>query len=253
MIKGILNPVRCLLSNGVKSLLNIFYPSFCFICKRYLPSNSDGEVICNWCWQSIERNTPPFCHRCGDYLSAKKEICPNCFKKAFYFDRLWSACIYRGVMVEMIHLFKYKGYDFLGKKLSGILIDFIREFRIPLNLIDFIIPIPLYSKKLREREFNQSEILAKEISKEFNLKLSLGNLIRTKDTKPQVLLSEDKRFENLKDVFFVKEKIELRDKNILLIDDVSTTGATLSEASCTLKESGVKNIFCLTLAKTKSI
>lgn len=260
MIKRILNPVRCLfhkrprveqglLSNGLKSFLNIFYPNICLICKRYIPLNSSQEdVTCNSCWQSIERNLPPFCYRCGAHLFQK--VCPLCFKRVFYFDRLWSACIYTGITAEMIHLFKYKGYDFLGKKLSQILIDFIKEFQIPLNLIDFVVPVPLHPKKLREREFNQSEILAKELSKEFNLRL-FSNLIRIKDTKPQVILSEEKRFENVRNAFRVREKTEFRGENILLIDDVSTTGATLSEVSFVLKEAGAKNIFCLTLARTK--
>jgi len=231
----------------VRSLLNIFYPNFCFICKRYL--HIDGELICDFCWQAIKRNTPPFCQRCGVHISKNK--CSNCSKKLFHFDRLWSACIYEGVVSELIYLFKYRGYDFLGKKLSKILIDFIKEFNIPINLVDLIIPIPLHPKKLREREFNQSEILAEELAKEFNLKLSLRNLARTRDTKPQVLLPENKRLQNVKDAFDVKEEVEFQNKDILLIDDVSTTGSTLSEASYILKKAGAKGVFCLTLARTK--
>jgi ComF family protein len=246
-------PVVAKISNRINSLravIDIFYPNLCFICRRYIPSNSDGQLICDLCWQSIERNTPPFCYRCGAHLSFKRKICPYCSKKVFYFDRLWSACIYTGVMEELICLFKYKGYDFLGKKLSKILIDFIKEFRIPVNLIDWIVPIPLHPRKLREREFNQSEILAKELAKEFNLRLSC-NLIRIKDTIPQAGLPQNKRFQNVKDVFGVKRESEFRDKNILLIDDVSTTGATLSWGSFALRKAGAKGIFCLTLARTK--
>lgn len=128
------------------------------------------------------------------------------------------------------------------------MIEFIKEYNLPIGYIDFIIPIPLHRIRLREREFNQAEVLARNIAREFNKDLLNNNLIRHRLTKTQTDLEENERILNVKDSFRVLEKKCLKGKNILLIDDVLTTAATSSEAAYALKNAGANMVFVLTLA-----
>jgi len=129
------------------------------------------------------------------------------------------------------------------------MIDFLENNTIPINEIDLIIPVPLHSRKLREREFNQAELLAKIISERFNKEFSVGNLVKIKDTAAQANTSKEARSKNLNDSFKIKSETLVNNKNILIIDDVFTTGATCSEIAKTLKNSGANSVLALTLAQ----
>jgi len=165
-----------------------------------------------------------------------------------HFDRAFSPCIYEGVVKELIHQFKYKGKVYLGKPLSRFLIDFIGEYDLPIAYMDSIIPMPLYKLRLREREYNQSQILSQHVADAFGIKLLNSALLRCRNTKQQAEMEAAGRFINVKDSFMVPEKEKINGKNILLIDDVLTTGATSSEAALALKNSGANIVFVLTLA-----
>lgn len=124
---------------------------------------------------------------------------------------------------------------------------FIREYGLTLNNIDAVIALPLHRSRLREREFNQSEELAKFIAEDFTKPLSSNALEKIKNTKSQTELKDFERFKNIKGSFKANKEA-VQGKNILLIDDVLTTGATVSEASYALKESGANKVIVLTLA-----
>ena len=148
----------------------------------------------------------------------------------------------------MIREFKYGGKAYLGKALSRLLIDFIVEFELPVAYLDCVIPVPLHKTRLREREFNQAQVLSQYIADEFNLTMLNDTLLRYRNTKTQTELALDRRIINVKDSFSVEKPEKISGKNILLIDDVLTTGVTSSEAARSLKESGANIVFVLTLA-----
>lgn len=236
----------------INTLIDIIYPKICVTCKKALKNKGSVEgIVCLECWSKIKMNVPPFCHSCGRHLEKKiisKNICPQCSKAYFHFDRAFSPCAYEGVLKELIHEFKYKGKEHIGPALSKLMVDFIKEYNFPINHIDAIIPIPLHKTRLREREFNQSEILSRHISSVFNKDLLPKALVRQVDTKAQIDLQKDKRVSNVRDCFAVNTPQAIKDKNILLIDDVLTTASTSSEAAGILKKSGAKIVFVLTLA-----
>ena len=239
------------ISKFITGLKDIIYPKTCLICKQDLASNCADELICVKCWTSIKKNTPPFCLRCGRNLDKKslaKTYCPECLKNKMYFDRAFAPCVYEGPIKDLIHEFKYRKIDYLATTLSGLMVDFIREYAVPINSMDIIIPIPLHPARLREREFNQAELLARNIASAFTLLVSTDNLVRFRHTRTQAELQGPDRLENVKDSFLVKMPDRIKGKNILLIDDVLTTGATSSEASRALKSSGANSVIVLTLA-----
>lgn len=240
-----------MLARLIKGLADIIYPKICLSCKNRLGASSLDNFICSQCWEKIKKNTPPFCYSCGRHLEKSeltKSICANCLRMRLHFDRAFSPCIYEGTIKDLIHEFKYKGKDYLGLPLSNLMIEFIKEYNVPVDCLDFIIPIPLHKARLREREFNQAQILSQCICKEFKKDILTDTLIRHRPTKTQTELETSQRLLNVKGSFLVSNGWNLKGKNILLVDDVLTTGATSSEAALTLKNAGAGIVFVLTLA-----
>jgi ComF family protein len=236
------------LAKGIKDLM---YPKVCLACKDTIKEQAEDAHICPGCFNKIKLNTPPFCSVCGRHLEnfkTHKNICPQCLRLSFNFDRAFAPCSYEGVVKELIHEFKYKGKIRLAKSLSSLMIDFIREYSLPMEYIDNILPVPLSNAKLREREFNQAAVLSRQISSAFAKDTLERALIRHRHTKSQTDLEEDGRRKNIRGSFKVVEPLAVKNKILLLIDDVLTTGATSSEAAGTLKEAGANIVFVLTLA-----
>ncbi len=234
----------------LKGFVNIICPISCFACGKKL--NLENKLpLCAECFQKIKWNPLPYCSRCGRSLSANirySPICAECKNAGFRFTRAWSCCLYEGVIKEVIVRFKYSESMYLIPIFKEILKKFIRE-NIDANFVDIIIPVPLFNSKLRERGFNQSEIIASLVEEILNKPVLADILKKIRPTKPQQELSRNARLSNLKDAFSVTRPDYIRDKNVLLIDDVLTTGATLNECAKVLKELSQKNIFALTLAR----
>lgn len=240
-----------MLKSIIQGLAELVYPKTCTLCKEKI--SDPTELICQGCLGKINYNHPPFCQRCGRRLNKKeivngRNICFKCQRINFHFDRAWSTCIYEGPIKDLIHQFKYNSKKSLEKTFSKLLINFINTYHLPTDSIDLVVPMPLHTRKLREREFNQSEVLAKSIGTILNRKTSVNNLIRLKDTPSQTQLVDQERWQNVQGVFSVKDPSEFENKVVLLIDDVLTTGATASEAALALKNSNANVVFVLTVA-----
>lgn len=148
---------------------------------------------------------------------------------------------------NLIHRFKYDKKTPLGKRLARRLGEAVareREFA----GCDLIVPVPLHRARCRERGFNQSEVLAEGISQKTNLPLEKGVLKRKKNTKDQTYLNAQQRAENVRDAFSITQPEIVENKKVILVDDVTTTGATLNECARMLQDSGAKSIFAATLA-----
>lgn len=236
----------------IQGLKELIYPKVCLACKNNIKDkDSIEELLCIQCWENIPRNLPPFCRVCGRHINRNnfhKNICPACLRSSFHFDRAFSPCLYDGVIKDLLHEFKYKNKDYLGKILAEPMVKFIEEYDFPINHLDCIIPMPLHSTKIRQREFNQAEILSREISRAFKKEADCNTLIRSRFTRSQTELSSEQRLYNAKNSFKITSKEAIDNKNVLLIDDVLTSGSTASEAALALKNSGAKIVFVLTLA-----
>lgn len=208
------------------------------------------RILCDICYNNIKRNIPPFCKKCGKSHPYQDEVCEDCRTKTYYFDVNYSVCIYEGVIRECVHKFKYRSNFVLEGLFKDLMIEFIKD-HIDMQRYNWLIPVPLHRVKHRERTFNQSEILATHLSKRFKIPILKNNLIRKRLGKPQMMLPKDKRLEDIKDSFKIKDPTTLKDKSVLLIDDVFTTGATANECSKILKETGASLVDVLTLARSE--
>ena len=223
-------------------ILDILFPPICLNCKGGLTRN---EYLCDTCYNSIRLNTSLFCPVCRLRLAENKKICSH----TNYL--LGAAGNYNDMAIRnLIHYFKYNSFENLTPILGEILIKYIKNCKLKIeNFI--IVPIPLHRVKERQRGFNQSKLLAKYVAENFNLELA-DILKRTKNTKPQAQCkNNESRTENIKDCFKIKDlAIEsIKNKNILLIDDVFTTGSTINEAVKILKQNGCRKIIALVVAK----
>ncbi|HNW39111.1 MAG TPA: ComF family protein [Candidatus Omnitrophota bacterium] len=230
---------------------DLIYPNFCLICKNRIQSPDQQQLICSGCQDKIEKNPPPFCANCGRHLTSEaieKNICPACANLNFYFDRAFSPCVYTGSVKTLIREFKYSGKDYLGEFLGKLINAFIRDYQIPVKYLDFILPVPLHKSRKREREFNQAEILSRQIAGEFDKTVLTNVLLRVKPTKTQTNLNFPQRCLNLEKSFIVSSPELIQGADLLLVDDVLTTGATANEAAKCLKEAGAHKVILLTLA-----
>ncbi|MFA5173452.1 MAG: ComF family protein [Candidatus Paceibacterota bacterium] len=249
-------------SKAKEIFLDIFFPPLCLSCRRFLLENERKKSVCQKCAASVILNTSLFCPVCHSRLPVSSQDGPvssqsdesenfprpHCHKDCGFF--LASAASFSVPAVRnLIHLLKFGKIPFASNFLSEIMISYFQSLNLELKNYS-VIPLPLSKKRMKERGFNQSELLAEKFCFAFNLPL-LKNLIRSSDRKPQ---SETKnraeREQNIKNCFAVKNSSILERKNIILIDDVFTTGSTAREAVKVLKKAGVKKIIFLTPAKT---
>jgi ComF family protein len=169
-------------------------------------------------------------------------ICGECIKDQPAFRSVRTFGLYRGPLRKAINLLKYHNTKRLSKPLSEMIL------RMEMPRADTVMPVPLYKDRLRQREFNQSALLAKYTAKKTGRSLLVDCLVKARDTMPQVGLSSRERRSNIRNAFEVKKKELIKGKDILLIDDVITTGATVRECSRVLKKAGAGNIYVMALA-----
>jgi len=240
-----------------EGLLNLIFPLDCRICEKPI-RESKGYSICEDCFKTIELIDKPYCVKCGkpflistDLFRQDKEIlCVDCKRKKYSFEFARSVGIYHGVLKECIHLFKYYGEKKLAEPFGELLIDYLvkdKEFK---KKVDLIIPVPLHKNDLKERGFNQSVLLSRIIGNYFSIPVKEEVLIKKKLTSSQVNLSKKDRENNILRAFSIDKPEEIKGENILILDDIFTTGSTVEECAKELKKAKVNNIFILTLARS---
>ena len=237
--------------NLIKTLLSLIFPLECRICKKTLEVGN-LTYICPECFTRIRFIKEPYCLKCGRPLRPFEDrICKNCQKEKRYFKKICSISLYQGVMREAILLLKYQKVKALISPLGKLLLKYCQE-NLKINDFDLVLPVPLYRSKRKEREFNQAEVFARMIAEHYSLPLAQENLLRIRDTRTMSGLNPEERRRNVKGAFSVKRQEEVKNKRILLIDDICTTGATVDECSKVLLTAGVKEVTVLTLARTPS-
>lgn len=211
-------------------------PSTCSVCGRVLKEFS-RKYICSGCLSQIKTYDNQLDIRNVFGYTGEEE---GTFEE--YIDEVECICKYEGIAREMIHRLKYN-----DKRNIALTISAMMEERLTGREFDIIISVPVSKDRLKKRGYNQSEIIARELSDIMGIPY-IDGMQRIKDTMPQVLLSGTDRWYNVEGAFECKLKLE--DKSILLIDDVITTGATIYYCARELKNSGAKSVTALSFAKS---
>ena len=238
----------------LKAVLNdvsdIIFPPQCLACAEIinLPIN---QVFCSTCQEKIGFITGSFCPICGaPFLDspAGSHICGNCLDNKPYYTCARAVAGFETVIMDAIHKFKYGRNISVGNALGS----FMAGFSFPdfaFSEYSLLVPVPLHIRRLRERGFNQSLLLAKEMGRKYKLPVNFSLLKRCKFTLTQTGLNKTEREKNIKGAFTVVDKKEVAGENIILIDDVYTTGATINECAKVLLKAGAQKVAVLTLAR----
>ncbi|HTY26275.1 MAG TPA: ComF family protein [Desulfomonilaceae bacterium] len=241
------------LRNGVNYIKHAFsdllFPRTCTFCDS--GPVETRSYLCDTCSQSIRTVSHPFCIQCGlpiPGLALQSEgVCGRCLTAPPPYHRARFGAYYEGPLRESLIRFKFSAALHVGRTLSQILLEaFQRHFTC--SEFDLIVPVPVHRKRLFHRGFNQAVILAAGLSARTALRLDRTSLTKIKDTPPQVGLPKAQRVANLRNSFGVQGSINIREKRILLIDDVATTGTTISEAAKVLMKAGASRVDALVLA-----
>jgi len=226
--------------NKLKGIaLDLLFPRWCVGCGR------EGDFICPSCLQSLPRITPPLCPRCG-LPQSRAKICPTCAGWEAEINGIRSPFRFDGVIRQAIHELKYRNLRAIAGLFARLLNDYLIANPLPGEVV---VPVPLHPKRLRERGYNQSSLLAQELSKLTELPLVDDCLIRAYHSPPQARTANvDERRRNVADVFSCRDQ-RLKGKQVLLIDDVSTSGATLDACARALKQAGATSVWGLVLAR----
>lgn len=197
-------------------VLDILFPRFCVNCRR------EGSYLCEDCFSLID-------------IAEEQEL-PFCYCAASYENF---------IVKKLINQFKYEPFiKELAKPLASLIIAHLINLNKANSFKDYIlIPIPLYKKKLKQRGFNQSAEIAKELSKNLMIPVFDDVLIKIKQTPAQVELKKEQRQENIKESFFCQKPEIIRGRKILLVDDIYTTGSTIEEGRRALRDAGAKEVW----------
>jgi ComF family protein len=234
----------------VFGLADILFPPRCIICGGS-PEERGKTPFCSECLTKVPFIRPPLCTCCGLQFTGAgsvNHLCVDCISKKPFFSTARALGIYDTILLDTIHLFKYSGRILIGELIGTVMAEH-RYDSLSIPEFSLIIPVPLHPKKLKERGFNQSLILGRQIAKKFSIPLDFGVLKRRIDTKPQVNLGKSERIKNVKGAFMVKEKERIEGEKVLLVDDVYTTGSTVNECARVLKEAKASDVAVLTLAR----
>ena len=172
--------------------------------------------------------------------------CAGCRRRPPRFTRAWSLYPYVPPLQDALRLFKYQKKVALASALADLMHEVLPE----IPTIDAVVPVPLHVSRLREREYNQSLLLADRLCRRRGLALSFDNLTRTRATPPQTELTRSQRLTNLRGAFQVLRPHEFAKRRLVLVDDVFTTGATVDECAKMLRKAGALDVYVLTLART---
>src|SRR6188472_4062689 len=231
-----------------QAAVSLLYPATCTICGKNVQA---GEYLCNACEAKIVRIVPPFCERCSEPFEGDINTaftCANCAHRTIHFNAPVAAYRGRGIVRDVIHEFKYNRQIHLRHLVARWLRAALDDERLRSQQFHVVLPVPLHPARQRERGFNQATLLAELLSA--HAAITCRPLLkRIRYTTTQIALDRSERMENLHNAFRLRKNTDVRGLRVLLIDDVLTTGSTLSECARVLKRAGAKSVYAATAAR----
>ena len=222
-----------------EKIVDFFFPRRCVGCGKM------GDLLCASCCQKLPRLLPPFCQKCGKPESSGV-LCPACWGQQTDIDGIRSVFRFEGTVRRAIHDLKYRNLKSIAACLATLMANYLRD-----NPVhgDLLVPVPLHRRRLRERGYNQSSLLAEKLGKLTALPVLDGSLCRLKDSLPQARTTTvEERRRNVEKAFACQNG-KLQGKAFILIDDVCTSGATLESCAAAYKAAGAVSVWGLTLAR----
>jgi ComF family protein len=246
----VIRRVRAGASSLAKLVELLLFPSFCRLCRE--PLDEPGErVVCGECLALLAPREGACCARCGRFLDTPAEdpLCARCLGRAPAYAVHRSCGAYGGTLKDVILLFKYRRYAPLSRPLALYAEACLGADARLWPGADGLVPVPLHPARRRERGFNQSRLLARDLARLRNVEVLDGCLIKTRNAPAQAGLRAAERERNVRSAYAVRRPGRVRGKTLVLVDDVTTTGATLRECARVLMAAGAKEVRAITLAQ----
>ncbi|PIR94563.1 hypothetical protein COT97_00805 [Candidatus Falkowbacteria bacterium CG10_big_fil_rev_8_21_14_0_10_39_11] len=229
-----------MLANWKNLIIDLFFPKECLVCGR------GDEHFCLTCQKKIVYLKDNVCLICNRQPSTIG-ICSNC-QPGISLDQIIVSVRYKGTVIEkIIHEYKFNFIEELAEFLANLLLEKISHQNVHLDHTTIVCPIPLHPKRFAERGFNQSAVLAQFIAKGFGCQYQDKTIVRSKYTDQQAKLNRSERIDNLHQAFTINNH-ELKNKTIVLVDDVITSGTTMNEAAKCLKQAGAATVIAMAVA-----
>ena len=231
-----------------QAAVSLLYPATCAICREQVRA---GEYLCDGCEGKVVRIVRPFCETCSEPFEGSINTafgCANCAHRTIHFDAAVAAYRGRGIVRDVIHEFKYNRQIHLRHLVARWLRAALDDERLRGQQFHVVVPVPLHPARQRERGFNQATLLAELLSAHAAIPCR-PLLKRIRYTTTQTALDRSERMENLHNAFRLRKNADVRGLRMLLIDDVLTTGSTLSECARVLKRAGAKSVHAATAAR----
>jgi competence protein ComFC len=228
----------------------LVFPSFCRLCRA--PLEDPGErVVCGACLSKLAAYEGPICPRCGRIRQdgGEDHPCARCLSEPPAFTRHRSCGLYGGTLKEVILLFKYRKYAPLSRPLARFADAVVGPDTGLWAGADLLVPVPLHPSRRRDRGFNQARLLARDLARLRGLRVLDGCLVKVRNAPPQAGLRAADRERNVVRAYAVRRPDRVRGRTLVLIDDVTTTGATLRECARVLMEAGAREVRAVTLAR----
>jgi ComF family protein len=235
------------------ALTSVVFPAGCLLCDALL-THARRVPLCEGCLASFHRIAPPICRICGQPLPVLgkpcegEPICRECVEGKFGFQLARSFGVYEGALARAIVLLKYERIEPLGSFFAMRLLELVRSDPRLLSA-DVVVPVPLHRQKHKDRGFNQVDLFARPLARHLHLSYRPILLMRSRARPEKHLLSQEERWEAVRGAFVMRQGGRVDNLQVLLLDDVMTTGATLDACARALREGGARSVLGLTIAR----
>lgn len=236
---------------ATEAVLALVYPPRCPVCDEIVAFEDRGKVHPE-CRKKLFYITGAVCMKCGQPVdNARVEFCFDCGKKHHHYRQGKGVFLYKGDIKQTMYRFKYSNKREYAAFFAGIAAEQYTEWMQRIGA-EVIVPVPMYRRKQKLRGYNQAEVFARELSRRTGIPYRMDLVSRTRDTKPQKNLNDTERKNNLKNAFHVSQDI-VKYRYILLVDDIYTTGSTVDAIAQAILQTGVIDIYSLSICIGKGI
>ena len=235
-------PLPSILQRGAAALLDLVFPPRCVTCGK------EGSFLCESCLATAPAMVEPYCHRCARPLHVAG-LCETCRQEPNSLDGILSAFAMGESVSQGVYALKYRNLRALAPVMGDLMAAYLQ--RVGLE-VDVLAPVPLHPRRLRQRGYNQAELLARAVGRSLDVSVIPSALVRVRHGQPQIrALSREERKANVADAF--RSQTLFDGQRVLLVDDVCTTGATLEACASAVRQAGAAEVWGVTLPENSEV
>lgn len=234
------------ISSFLGSLADFVFPPYCGHCRQRASEGLSGE-ICPGCWAVVKKWDDGQCQRCGHPVAGTHSLCDKCLIPDWGCNDVKTIGPFEAPLSNALHMLKYSDAQSVSRKLGVLMAGRIASATNYCKA-DMVLAVPLHKARKRERGYNQAQLLAEQLGKALDIPAPEGLVTRARHTKSQTTLNKEERHRNVEGIFAVQNPDRIKDKTIILVDDVLTTGATIGSCGQSLLSAGAREVLAMTAA-----